>query len=184
METLRDCKNSYLRFRFADEGSEILVFDRNEMNTATEEIVEENSIPDAGAAGRCCEHEQGTVPLLEVPCLPAQTGETVPKPTRYGLDRVALPVQQNCALFLRRRGPGVIELETGHAACRGMRSAEIDRRRARGVWMMMEAVRLMHSQRHCEKGGMEASISKSGYASRDCSQPVACRAVSSHTTAA
>ena len=44
VETLRDCKDEYLRFRFAEDGSEILVFDRAEMNAATEEIMEENSI--------------------------------------------------------------------------------------------------------------------------------------------
>ena len=42
--TLCDSKDTYLKFRFADEGSEILVFDRQEMNRVTEEIMEENGI--------------------------------------------------------------------------------------------------------------------------------------------
>ena len=44
MEILRDATDSYLVFRFADDMSEILVFDRQEMNRATEEILEENGI--------------------------------------------------------------------------------------------------------------------------------------------
>ena len=44
VETLRDSKDTYLKFRFADEGSEVLVFDRQEMNRVTEEIMEENGI--------------------------------------------------------------------------------------------------------------------------------------------
>jgi S1-C subfamily serine protease len=44
VETLRDSKDTYLKFRFADEGGEILVFDRQEMNRVTEEIMEENGI--------------------------------------------------------------------------------------------------------------------------------------------
>jgi S1-C subfamily serine protease len=44
VETIRDCKDTYLQFRFADEGGEILVFDRKEMNRVTEEIMEDNGI--------------------------------------------------------------------------------------------------------------------------------------------
>ena len=44
VETLRDCKDEFLTFRFADEGSAILVFDRKEMDKVTEEILEENGI--------------------------------------------------------------------------------------------------------------------------------------------
>jgi S1-C subfamily serine protease len=44
VEMIRDSNNTYLKFRFADEGSEILVFDRKEMNRVTEEIMEENGI--------------------------------------------------------------------------------------------------------------------------------------------
>jgi S1-C subfamily serine protease len=44
VETLRDSKDSYLMFCFADEWGEILVFDRPEMAKVTEEILEENGI--------------------------------------------------------------------------------------------------------------------------------------------
>jgi hypothetical protein len=44
VETLRDCKDEYLTFRFADAWSELLVFDRQEMERATEEILEDNGI--------------------------------------------------------------------------------------------------------------------------------------------
>jgi hypothetical protein len=44
VETIRDSTDTYLKFHFADEGSEILVFDRKEMNAATDEIMEENGI--------------------------------------------------------------------------------------------------------------------------------------------
>ncbi len=44
VETIRDSNDAYLKFRFADEGSEVLVFDRQEMNRVTEEIMEENGI--------------------------------------------------------------------------------------------------------------------------------------------
>jgi S1-C subfamily serine protease len=44
VETIRDSTDTHLSFRFADEGSEILVFDRKEMNRVTEEILEENGI--------------------------------------------------------------------------------------------------------------------------------------------
>jgi S1-C subfamily serine protease len=44
VETIRDSKDTYLKFRFADEGSEVLVFDRKEMNRVTKEIMEDNGI--------------------------------------------------------------------------------------------------------------------------------------------
>jgi hypothetical protein len=44
VETLRDCKDEFLTFRFVDEGSAILVFDRKEMDKVTEDILEENGI--------------------------------------------------------------------------------------------------------------------------------------------
>jgi hypothetical protein len=44
VQTIRDSKDRYLKFRFADEGSEVLVFDRQEMNRVTEEIMEEHDI--------------------------------------------------------------------------------------------------------------------------------------------
>jgi S1-C subfamily serine protease len=44
VETIRDSKEKWLQFRFAEERSEVLVFDREEMNRLTEEIMEENGI--------------------------------------------------------------------------------------------------------------------------------------------
>jgi S1-C subfamily serine protease len=44
VETIRDSSDTYLRFRFADDGSDILVFDRKEMDRVTEEIMEDNGI--------------------------------------------------------------------------------------------------------------------------------------------
>jgi S1-C subfamily serine protease len=44
VEAIRDSKETYLKFRFADEGSEVLVFDRKEMDRVTEEILEEHGI--------------------------------------------------------------------------------------------------------------------------------------------
>jgi S1-C subfamily serine protease len=44
VETLRDCKDKYLRFRFADDYSEVLVFDRVGMERATDEILEDQGI--------------------------------------------------------------------------------------------------------------------------------------------
>jgi hypothetical protein len=44
VETLRDCKDEYLVFRFAEERSEVLVFNRKEMDAATAEVLEENGI--------------------------------------------------------------------------------------------------------------------------------------------
>jgi S1-C subfamily serine protease len=44
VETLRDCTDEFLTFRFADDSSDVLVFDRKEMDRVTEEILEENGI--------------------------------------------------------------------------------------------------------------------------------------------
>ncbi len=44
VETLRDCTGEFVTFRFADEWSEVLVFDRQELEQATEEILEDNGI--------------------------------------------------------------------------------------------------------------------------------------------
>jgi len=44
VETIRDSQDKFLRFRFADLGSEMLVFDRQAMAKATEEVMEDNGI--------------------------------------------------------------------------------------------------------------------------------------------
>jgi S1-C subfamily serine protease len=44
VELLRDCKDDYLTFRFAESGSEILVFRRDEMEKATEDTMDDNGI--------------------------------------------------------------------------------------------------------------------------------------------
>src|SRR5262249_26871016 len=44
VETLRDCTDDFLTFRFVDFGSEILVFDRNDMEQATEAILDDHGI--------------------------------------------------------------------------------------------------------------------------------------------
>ena len=44
VEILRDSTEEFLKFRFAEEGSEILVFKRKEMSKATEEILEDAGI--------------------------------------------------------------------------------------------------------------------------------------------
>jgi hypothetical protein len=44
VETIRDCTDEFLTFRFADNFSETLVFDRAEMGKATADILEENGI--------------------------------------------------------------------------------------------------------------------------------------------
>jgi S1-C subfamily serine protease len=44
VETLRDSQDEFLRFRFAEFGSEVLVFRREEMNKVTAEILEDNGI--------------------------------------------------------------------------------------------------------------------------------------------
>jgi hypothetical protein len=44
VELLRDCKEEYVRFRFADAGSEFLVFQRSDMEKATAEVLDDNGI--------------------------------------------------------------------------------------------------------------------------------------------
>jgi S1-C subfamily serine protease len=44
VETLRDCPDEFVTFRFAELGTEVLVFRRDEMNQATEGILEDNGI--------------------------------------------------------------------------------------------------------------------------------------------
>jgi hypothetical protein len=50
VETLRDCRSEFLTFSFAEQGTEVLVFRRDEMETATSEILEENGIAPARRA--------------------------------------------------------------------------------------------------------------------------------------
>ncbi|HVS38065.1 MAG TPA: trypsin-like peptidase domain-containing protein, partial [Gemmataceae bacterium] len=49
VETIRDCKDDFLTFHFAEDLSEVLVFDRKEMEKATEEILDENGIGHRGS---------------------------------------------------------------------------------------------------------------------------------------
>ena len=44
VELLRDCKDQYLTIRFAEEGAETLIFRRDEIEKATDEILEDNGI--------------------------------------------------------------------------------------------------------------------------------------------
>ena len=44
VEILRDSKDDFLKFSFADSWSEVMVFRRSEMAKVTEEILEENGI--------------------------------------------------------------------------------------------------------------------------------------------
>jgi S1-C subfamily serine protease len=44
VETIRDCDEEYLTFRFAESWSEDMVFDRKEMDQATEDVLEANDI--------------------------------------------------------------------------------------------------------------------------------------------
>jgi hypothetical protein len=44
VQTLRDCRAELVTMRFADEYSEVLAFDRQAMEQATEEILEDNGI--------------------------------------------------------------------------------------------------------------------------------------------
>jgi hypothetical protein len=44
VETIRDCTDEFLTFHFADNFSEVLVFDRQELERATEAILEDNGI--------------------------------------------------------------------------------------------------------------------------------------------
>ncbi len=50
VETIRDCQDDYLTFRFAEDWSAVLVFDRKEMEKATEEILDENGVARRGSA--------------------------------------------------------------------------------------------------------------------------------------
>ena len=47
VETLRDSKGKYTRFRFADDFSDVLVFDKNDLERATGEIMEDQGIAPA-----------------------------------------------------------------------------------------------------------------------------------------
>jgi hypothetical protein len=53
VELLRDATGEYLTFRFAEEGAELLVFNRAEMDKATAEVLEDNGI----APGRRCSED-------------------------------------------------------------------------------------------------------------------------------
>jgi hypothetical protein len=44
VETMRDSKEEFLTFHFADNWSETLVFDRREMEKATDDVLEDNGI--------------------------------------------------------------------------------------------------------------------------------------------
>jgi hypothetical protein len=44
VESIRDCKDEFLTFSFADNYSEVLVFDRNELASATEKILDDSGI--------------------------------------------------------------------------------------------------------------------------------------------
>jgi hypothetical protein len=44
VELLRDSTSEYLTFRFAEEEKEVLVFNRQELDRATEQIMEDNGI--------------------------------------------------------------------------------------------------------------------------------------------
>jgi S1-C subfamily serine protease len=64
VESLRDANDRFLTFRFFDNWSEVLVFDRKEMDKATEEILEDNGI----AANR-----RGSRNLLKIWAAKAET---------------------------------------------------------------------------------------------------------------
>lgn len=49
VELLRDCKDDYLTFSFAEERAEILVLPRRELDRATQELMEENGISRRGS---------------------------------------------------------------------------------------------------------------------------------------
>jgi S1-C subfamily serine protease len=49
VETLRDCKDEFLTFRFAEDGSETLVFRRRAILDATEPLMSQNGIPRRGS---------------------------------------------------------------------------------------------------------------------------------------
>jgi len=50
VETIRDCDEEYLTFRFAEDWSEDLVFNRKEMDQATEDVLDANDIKRRGSA--------------------------------------------------------------------------------------------------------------------------------------
>jgi hypothetical protein len=49
VETLRDCKDEFLTFRFAEDGSETLVFRRQAILDATEPLMSQNGVPRRGS---------------------------------------------------------------------------------------------------------------------------------------
>jgi S1-C subfamily serine protease len=49
VEIFRDCTDEYLTLRFAEQGAEVLVFRREEMDKVTEEILEDNEIKRRGS---------------------------------------------------------------------------------------------------------------------------------------
>jgi hypothetical protein len=49
VETIRDCRDEFLTFRFAEEGAETLVFRRQAMLEATEPLMSQNGIPRRGS---------------------------------------------------------------------------------------------------------------------------------------
>jgi S1-C subfamily serine protease len=49
VETLRDCKDEFLTFRFAEEGAETVVFRRQAMLDATEPLMSQNGVPHRGS---------------------------------------------------------------------------------------------------------------------------------------
>lgn len=48
VEVLRDARDEYVIFRFAEDGAETLVFRRKELEAATAEVMSENGIPRRG----------------------------------------------------------------------------------------------------------------------------------------
>jgi hypothetical protein len=49
VETIRDCREEFLTFRFAENGSETMVFRRQAMLDATESLMKQNGIPRLGS---------------------------------------------------------------------------------------------------------------------------------------
>jgi hypothetical protein len=49
VETIRDCRDEFLTFRFVEDGSETLVFRRQAMLDATEPLMSQNGIPRRGS---------------------------------------------------------------------------------------------------------------------------------------
>ncbi len=50
VETVRDARDEYVIFRFAEDGSETLVFRRKELEAATADVMSENGIPRRGTS--------------------------------------------------------------------------------------------------------------------------------------